>query len=130
MKYLNIQEATALIGKSPRTIRGRVANLSATNKKKYIKRGRKNSLLISEGWLIDTFKKGKNQENDTELYERLLQEKDDRIEGLEKQIEQLNERIKEANLIIFEGQKAKSIEAPKQDKEGNWLSRLLNKKVI
>jgi hypothetical protein len=146
MKYLNIKEAQAFTGKSPRTIRGRVANLSKEDKKRFIKRGKKNALLINEKWLLDNFKgsqKEQDKKNSIELYERLLVEKEARINDLQRQLEEANNHITQTNQIIretnykglqklleLEGESIQSADGQTKDNNGNWFSRLMGKKIV
>lgn len=129
MKYLNIKEAKAIIGKSERTIRGKVANLSKEDKKRFIKRGNKNALLISEKWLLNNFKGVKENKKDYEIYERLLSEKEARIKDLQLQIEDLNRHLTQANAIIRETN-LKGMKLIEGDKKENWITRIFNKKII
>ncbi len=136
MEYINIKEAVKLTGKSERTIRGRISMLSKKDKARYIKRGNKNALLINNDWLVSLYKGKEYRGKDSEI-SQLLKEKEARISDLQRQLEEVNNhltqtnaRLGEANANLYKLQdKVLSIEAPKEN-NGNWFSRILNKKII
>jgi hypothetical protein len=146
-EFIRLQEASKLTGKSQRTIRLKLSKLSSKDKKRYIRRGDKNALLIDKQWLVEQYKgKEYKQAEDKSLvsmYERLLKEKDKQIESLkeehDRQLKLIERQVNITNSYLASKDKnfrkliensTKQIESPVKDKQGNWLSRLLNKKIV
>jgi len=141
--FISIVEASELTGKTVRTIRHRLSKLSAVDRQKYIKRGYKNSLLIEKKWIVSQYKtetkpreKPRNEMEAIKLYERLLQEREQRIQEQAKTIQVLEKQVNITNSYLASKDKeyrklieksSKQLNAPagiEPETKSNWFQRL------
>ena len=123
-KYITIRQAVSLTGKSETTIRRLIIKASSSKPKKAIKKN--NTWLIDKDFLlnylgIEFSEKADPQEDPT--IQALIKQ----LEVKDKQIEELNSRLKEANILHIQLQNQFLETKQITDKRPNIFRRIFNR---